>query len=98
MVHDLAEYLRGWIGYFGRCETPSVLAELAQWSDVDFGRWSGNSGNQSSASAASLRRKPHQPPAAPMDRGTSLNTPTLKLALSNAYFASPGLREITAPG
>src|ERR1700694_4247456 len=31
MVHDLAEYLRGWIGYFGRCETPSVLEELAQW-------------------------------------------------------------------
>ena len=28
MVPDLAEYLRGWIGYFGRCGTPSVLAEL----------------------------------------------------------------------
>jgi len=24
------EYLRGWIGYFGRCETPSVLEELAE--------------------------------------------------------------------
>src|SRR5690242_12168613 len=31
MIQDLAEYLRGWIGYFGRCETPSVLEELAQW-------------------------------------------------------------------
>src|SRR3984957_14611998 len=31
MVHDLAEYLRGWIGYFRRCETPSVLEELGQW-------------------------------------------------------------------
>src|SRR3979409_419546 len=31
MVHELAEYLRGWIGYFGRCETPSVLEELGQW-------------------------------------------------------------------
>jgi Group II intron, maturase-specific domain len=29
MVHDLAEYFRGWIGYFGRCQTPSVLEELA---------------------------------------------------------------------
>src|SRR5439155_10438822 len=28
MVQDLAEYLRGWIGYFGRCETPEVLAKL----------------------------------------------------------------------
>ena len=31
MVQDVAEYLRGWMGYFGRCETPSVLDELGQW-------------------------------------------------------------------
>jgi RNA-directed DNA polymerase len=31
MVQDLAEYLRGWIGYFGRCETPSVLEDLEKW-------------------------------------------------------------------
>jgi hypothetical protein len=24
-------YLRGWLGYFGKCETPSVLARLGQW-------------------------------------------------------------------
>src|SRR5207302_10253665 len=30
-VQDLAEYLRGWIGYFGRCETPEVLAKLEKW-------------------------------------------------------------------
>ena len=26
MAEELARYLRGWIGYFGKCETPSVLA------------------------------------------------------------------------
>jgi RNA-directed DNA polymerase len=31
MVHDLAEYLRGWIGYFGRCQTPEVLNKLEKW-------------------------------------------------------------------
>jgi hypothetical protein len=31
MVHDLAECLRGWIGYFGRCETPEVLDKLERW-------------------------------------------------------------------
>ena len=31
MVHDLAEYLREWIGYFGRCETPEVLDKLEKW-------------------------------------------------------------------
>ena len=31
MVHDPAEYLRGWNGYFGRCETPEVLDRLQRW-------------------------------------------------------------------
>lgn len=31
MAEELARYLRGWIGYFGRCETPSVLEGLEQW-------------------------------------------------------------------
>src|ERR1700694_931171 len=28
MAEELGRYLRGWIGYFGKCETPSVLAGL----------------------------------------------------------------------
>ena len=28
---SLWPYLRGWIGYFGKCETPSVLEGLEQW-------------------------------------------------------------------
>jgi RNA-directed DNA polymerase len=31
MAVDLARYLRGWIGYFGNCETPSVLQRLEEW-------------------------------------------------------------------
>jgi RNA-directed DNA polymerase len=31
MVKELASYLRGWKGYFGFCETPSVLQDLEQW-------------------------------------------------------------------
>src|ERR1700693_1235607 len=31
MADDLARYLRGWLGYFGRCETPSVLEGLEKW-------------------------------------------------------------------
>ncbi len=30
-ISDLARYLRGWMGYFGYCETPSVLQELDAW-------------------------------------------------------------------
>ena len=31
MVDDLNRYLRGWRGYFGYCETPSVLEDLDKW-------------------------------------------------------------------
>lgn len=31
MVKELAEYLTGWKGYFGYCQTPSVLGELDSW-------------------------------------------------------------------
>jgi RNA-directed DNA polymerase len=31
MIGELAVYLRGWIGYFGFCETPSVLRHLDSW-------------------------------------------------------------------
>ncbi len=31
MAEELARYLRGWIGYFGKCETPSVPEGLEQW-------------------------------------------------------------------
>ena len=31
MTKELTSYLRGWKGYFGFCETPSVLQSLDQW-------------------------------------------------------------------
>jgi RNA-directed DNA polymerase len=31
MTKELASYLRGWKGYFGYCQTPSVLQRLDRW-------------------------------------------------------------------
>src|SRR5512139_2817462 len=31
MAEELTEYQRGWIGYFGRCQTPTVLQGLEEW-------------------------------------------------------------------
>ena len=31
MVKELVTYLRGWLGYFGDCQTPSVLQRLESW-------------------------------------------------------------------
>jgi len=30
-VKELASYLRGWLGYFGHCQTPTVLENLNSW-------------------------------------------------------------------
>src|SRR5579863_2108985 len=31
MADEVASYLRGWIGYFGSCQTPSILRILEEW-------------------------------------------------------------------
>ena len=31
VAERLTRYLRGWLGYFGKCETPSVLQGLEEW-------------------------------------------------------------------
>ena len=31
MAEELTRYLRGWLGYFGKCQTPSVLQGLEEW-------------------------------------------------------------------
>src|ERR1700741_801367 len=31
MVQEITTYLRGWLGYFGDCQTPSVLQSLEAW-------------------------------------------------------------------
>ncbi len=31
MAGELWQYLQGWLGYFGKCETPTVLQRLGEW-------------------------------------------------------------------
>src|SRR6202451_3891078 len=31
IAEELTRYLRGWLGYFGKCQTPSVLQGLEEW-------------------------------------------------------------------
>jgi len=103
MVHDLTEYLRGWIGYFGDAKQPEVLDKLEKWlrrrlrsmsETVETGT---TPISGSSASAASLRRTPRK-------RGSSRWTvaprehSSVEIALSNAYFASLGPPDLTAHG
>lgn len=100
MVHDLAEYLRGWIGYFGRCETPEVLRKLEKWlrrrlRSVVWKQW-----KRGTTRYRELRQRGIAAPDAARLAGSSdgpwhlAKTPALQAALPNAYFASLGLPDL----
>jgi RNA-directed DNA polymerase len=104
MVHDLAEYLRGWIGYFGRCQTPSVLEELAQWLRRRLRSMVWKQWKRGTTRYRELRKRGIAAQDAAKTAGSSdgpwhlAKTPALNIALSNAHFASLGLPELTAHG
>jgi len=104
MVQDLAEYLRGWIGYFGRCETPSVLEDLEKWLRRRLRSRVWKQWKRGTTRYRELRTRGIAAQEAAQTAGSSdgpwhlANTPAVKIALSNAYFASLGLPEITAHG
>jgi RNA-directed DNA polymerase len=104
MVQDLAEYLRGWIGYFGRCETPSVLEDLEKWLRRRLRSRVWKQWKRGTTRYRELRTRGLDAQEAAQTAGSSdgpwhlANTPAVKIALSNAYFASLGLPEITAHG
>ena len=102
MVKEIATYLRGWLGYFGDCQTPSVLQSLESWlrrrlRSVVWKQWKRGRkrfrelrkrgvGKELAAQTAS---SPHGP-------WRLANSPALNLALSNAYFAELGLPPMVA--
>jgi RNA-directed DNA polymerase len=104
MVHDLAAYLRGWIGYFGRCETPAVLDQLEQWlrrrlRSMVWQQWKRGTTRYQELRKRGIDAQEAAQTASSSDGPWHLaNTPAVKIALSNAYFASLGLPELTAHG
>jgi RNA-directed DNA polymerase len=101
MSEDLTRYLRGWVGYFGKCQTPSVLEGLEQWfrrrlRSAIWKQW-----KRSPARFAELRKRGVGSELAAQTVGSShgpwrlANSPALHLALSNAYFDSLGILRLT---
>jgi RNA-directed DNA polymerase len=97
MAEELTRYFRGWIGYFGRCETPSVLEGLEQWvrrrlRSVIWKQW-----KRSPVRFAELRKRGVGKELAAKTAGSAhgpwrlANSPALAIALPNAYFDSLGI-------
>jgi RNA-directed DNA polymerase len=101
MAEELTRYLRGWLGYFGKCETPSVLEGLEQWfrrrvRSVIWKQW-----KRGSVRFAELRKRGVGKDLAAQTAGSAhgpwrlANSPALGIALPNAYFDSLGIPRLT---
>src|ERR1700675_1239901 len=97
MVTEIATYLRGWLGYYGDCQTPSALQTLESslrrrlrsvvWKQWKRGRTRFRELRKRDVSkdlAAKTAGSPHGP-------WRIANSPALAIALPNAYFAKLGL-------
>jgi RNA-directed DNA polymerase len=103
MVKQLAVYLTGWRGYFGFCETPSVLEELDSWLRrrlrcVAWKQW-----KTGKTRFAELRRRGVGRALAASTAGSGRGpwhigkSQALSYALPNAFLCSLGLPTL-APG
>jgi len=101
MAEGLAQYLQGWLGYFGKCETPSVLQSLEEWTrrrlrSVIWKQW-----KRGSVRFAELRKRDVNKDLAARTAGSAhgpwrlANSPALAIALPNAYFDSLGIPRLT---
>ena len=101
MATELTVYLRGWIGYFGKCQTPSVLQHLERWvrhrlRSVIWKQW-----KRGPVRFAELRKRGVSTDLAAQTAGSAhgpwrlANSPALSFALPNAYFDSLGIPRLT---
>jgi RNA-directed DNA polymerase len=97
IVKELARYLIGWRGYFGFCQTPSVLHKLDQWirrrlRAIVWKQWKHGRNRY-----AELRRRgvgrdlAAQSAGSPHGPWRLSHSPALTIALSNASLVSLGL-------
>ena len=97
MAEDLTRYIRGWIGYFGKCETPSVLKNLEQWSRRRLRSAIWRQWKRGSTKFAELRKRGVNHDLAAKTAGSGhgpwrlADSPGLHIALPNAYFDLLGI-------
>ena len=102
IVEELSRYLMGWRGYFGFCETPSVLRGLDQWVRRRLRAMTWKQWRRGRTRFAELRRRgigrdlAAQTAGSPHGPWRLSNSPALTIAMPNAFFAALGLRSVAA--
>jgi RNA-directed DNA polymerase len=100
IAKELSVYLKGWRGYFGFCQTPSVLQALDQWTRRRLRAIAWKQWKRGSARFAELRRRgvgrdlAAQTVGNPHGPWRLANSPALTIALPNRFFASLGLASV----
>ena len=101
MAEELVRYLRGWIGYFGRCETPSVMKRLEEWTRRRLRSAIWKQWKRGPKRFAELRKRGVGTGLAAQTAGSAhgpwplANSPALAIALPHAYFALLGIPSVT---
>jgi RNA-directed DNA polymerase len=101
-VKELSAYLRGWRGYFGFCQTPSVLDGLDQWLRRRLRSALWKQWKRGRTRFAELRKRgigrdlAAQTAGSPHGPWRIAHSPAVSFALPNAYFDSLGLPRLTA--
>jgi RNA-directed DNA polymerase len=102
IVKELSIYLIGWRGYFGFCQTPSVLRALDEWTRRRLRAIAWKQWKRGTARFAELRRcgvgrdLAAQTAGSPHGPWRLANSPALHIALSNRFFSSFGLASVAA--
>ena len=98
IIEELSNYLRGWLNYFGFCQTTSVLQKLHQWVRrklrcIIWKRWKRSSTRFKRLRELGLSVLHAREGAGNGSRGPwrMSASPPIHSALSNAYFRSLGL-------
>ena len=101
MAKELAPYLRGGIGYFGKCETLAVLHSLEEWTRRRLRSAIWKQWKRGKVRFAELRQRGVGQDLAAPTAGSAhgpwrlTNSPALRVALPNAYFATLGIPRLT---
>lgn len=103
IVKELSVYLKGWRGYFGFCQTPSVLRALDEWIRRRLRAIAWKQWKHGPARFAELRRRgvgrvlAARTASSPRGPWRLANSPALNMALPIALFGSLGLASVAAP-
>jgi RNA-directed DNA polymerase len=100
IVKELSVYLIGWRGYFGFCQTPSVLRSLDNWLRRRLRAIAWKQWKRGPTRFAELRRRgvgrylAAQTAGSPHGPWRLSQSPALSIAMPNAYFRLLGLPSV----